>query len=118
MSAARSKYGVRTDPAGVEARTVDGIVFHSGREMKVYLQFKSMLRCGTFTDLQLQVPYAVYVTDPNGGLVQVFVWKADFVVTEIGGRQSVYDAKGFRTEVYKLKKRCVEAQYQIRIIEV
>ncbi len=106
---------VKEDPA---ERTRDGIVFHSVHEMGVYMQFKTLLNAGTFTKLERQVPYQIHVTSPNGVKVEVFKWLADFVITEITGRLSVYDAKGFRTEIYLLKKKCVEAEYNIRIIEV
>lgn len=105
---------VKEDPA---QRTADGIVFHSRHEMNVYLQFAGLLRARTIIDLQRQVPFPIRVTDPNGKLVDVFKWIADFVVTD-RDRVSIIDAKGYATETYKLKKKLVEAQYGIRIIEL
>lgn len=99
-------------------RTADGIVFHSKREMNVYLQFSSLLKAGTIMSLELQIPYEIRVTTPHGCQVTIAKWIADFVVTEHSGRQSIYDAKGHRTEMYRLKKKAVEAQYGIRILEV
>lgn len=43
---------------------------------------------------------------------------ADFRVTYADGRIEVVDVKGVRTGVYRLKKKLVEAQYGIIIIEV
>lgn len=60
-----------------------------------------------------QVPYNVYVKSTH-----VFTYFADFEVTYADGRVEVVDAKGFKTAVYLLKKKCVEAFYKIKIKEV
>lgn len=118
--------GGRIRVCAPEDRTADGIVFDSGHEMGVYLQFKSLVNAGTFREMRLQVPFPIFVTDPHGTKVEVFKWIADFVVIDRDGRESVYDAKAWDvkkekflyTDVYRLKKRAVEAQYGIRILEV
>lgn len=128
MSASRSEidkalYGrqkgarirVKQDPAD---RTADGIVFHSQREMNVYLQFASLLRAGTILELERQVPFVIHATDTQGRKIPICKWIADFMITEQGGRKSIYDAKGMRTEIYKLKKKFVEVEYGFRILEV
>lgn len=114
----KKKRGARIKVAPPEERTADGIVFHSKHEMNVYLRFKPLVRAGTFKEMKRQVPYPIHVTAPNGQRVQVGKWLADFVITALDDRVSVYDAKGHRTEMYKLKKKCVEAEYGIRILEV
>lgn len=48
----------------------------------------------------------------------VFNYRADFRVVYADGRVEVIDVKGFLTEIYRLKKKCVEAYYKIKIIEV
>lgn len=106
---------VKEDPA---LRSADGIVFDSRHEMHVYLQFKSLLKCGTFTEMLMQVKYQIHVMSPQGLPIPVFYWLADFVIKDRDGKQHVYDAKGHRTDVYKLKKKCVEAEYNIRIVEI
>lgn len=59
-----------------------------------------------------QVPYPVIVEKKR-----ICVYVADFVVEYGDGREEVVDVKGFRTEVYKIKKKLVEATYKIKIIE-
>ncbi len=110
-----SRIRVKEDPVD---RTADGIVFHSAREMGHYLQFKTLLNAGTIAELERQIPYAVHVTTPNGHKVEIFKWLADFVVTERNGRKSIYDSKGMRTDTYRIKKKAVEAEYGIRIVEL
>lgn len=109
----RSKYGVRTDAKGKEDRTVDGIVFHSKRECKRYLELQMLVRAGYITNLQLQPPFALMVNN-----VKVGTYKADFAYTDQRGTRCFEDAKGYRTAEYELKKKIVEAQYGIRIVEV
>lgn len=60
-----------------------------------------------------QVPFQVIL---NG--VKICKYIADFKVTYADGRVEIVDVKGVRTDVYRLKKKLVEAQYGIKIIEV
>lgn len=60
-----------------------------------------------------QVPFQVIL---NG--VKICKYIADFEVTYADGRVEIVDVKGVRTDVYRLKKKLVEAQYGIRIVEV
>lgn len=43
---------------------------------------------------------------------------ADFMVEYADGHIEYIDVKGFRTDVYKIKKKLVEAIYGIKIIEI
>ncbi len=63
--------------------------------------------------IEYQVPYSI--TAKNKVVATYF---ADFRVTYGDLHQEVVDVKGFRTEVYKLKKKLVEALHEIKIIEV
>lgn len=60
-----------------------------------------------------QVPYPVEI---DGAKICKYI--ADFVVFYADGRREIVDVKGYRTEIYKLKKKLVEAIYKIKIIEV
>jgi hypothetical protein len=51
----------------------------------------------------------------QGKLICTYV--ADFKYLE-NGKEVVEDVKGFKTPVYKLKKKLVEAIYGIEIIEI
>lgn len=104
---ASSKYGNRITE-------VDGIKFQSQREAKRYSELQLMLKAGLIADFQRQVPFLIRVDD-----VVVTRYIADFVYFDVkSGRKVVEDAKGYRTPVYRLKKRFVEAIYKIKIIEV
>jgi len=64
-------------------------------------------------DIQYQIPFELKV---NGKLVAKYI--ADFRVRFADGRVEIHDAKGVRTDVYKLKKKFFEAMYPYRIIEI
>lgn len=90
---------------------VDGIVFASKSEAARYAELKLLAQAGKIQNLQLQVKYPIFIRD-----TLVCNWIADFVYTE-RGETVVEDRKGFRTPVYRLKKKLVEAAYGIKIKE-
>jgi hypothetical protein len=99
-----SKYGNRL----VE---VDGELFHSVGEFRRFRALQLEQRAGLISNLQRQVEFPIAAAG-----VVVCSWFADFVYIR-DGREVVEDFKGFRTDVYKLKKKFVEAIYKIRIFE-
>lgn len=48
----------------------------------------------------------------------ICTYHADFTVWYANGAKCVYDVKGVKTAVYKLKKKLVEALHSVEIIEV
>lgn len=93
---------------------VDGIQFASKREARRYGELKMLARAGQIACLELQPSYVLTV-----GGVKVGVYRADFRYRDVrSGALVVEDSKGFRTPVYRLKKKIVEALYGIEISEV
>ena len=90
---------------------IDGIRFASTKEGNRYLVLRDMEKKGEITHLELQPKFDMIV---NG--IKVGYYKADFIYFE-GQKRIVEDVKGMRTDVYKLKKKIVEAQYSIKILE-
>ena len=103
----RSKYRNRKT-------VVDGITFDSKREAERYKELRLLERGGLITDLRLQVPFELIPKQPGERAVK---YVADFVYTE-NGRMVVEDVKGYRTDVYRLKRRMMQAKYGITIQEV
>ena len=117
--------------------TVDGKTFDSKKEAKRYTELKLLEKTGMITHLELQPTYQITV---NG--VDICKYKADFryftvraenreqysnskgewvVPTKTGDRegQIIEDVKGFKTPIYRLKKKLVEACYPgTQIMEV
>jgi hypothetical protein len=109
----RSKYGVRTDAAGKAARTMDGILFSSKKEMKRYQDLKLLFHYGKIGSLELQPRFKLEV---NGQLICTYV--ADFRYVDLSSMKIVIeDSKGFKTPDYRLKKKLMKAILNIEIQE-
>jgi uncharacterized protein DUF1064 len=91
---------------------IDGIWFQSKHEGERYTQLKLMQQAGLISGLALQYHFPIHV---NGIFICDYV--ADFVYYGERGFRVVEDAKGVRTDVYKLKKKLFEAVYNQRILE-
>lgn len=107
----RNKYNARKT-------TVDGITFHSKAEAHRWTVLSLLLKAGAIRNLQRQVKYRLEVTTPEGQPKRIGSYIADFVYWQEGRGTVVEDVKGMATQVYKLKKRHVEAQYGLEITEV
>lgn len=104
---------------GNRKTVVDGIKFDSKAEAERYRELKLMEQAGIITDLQLQPKFPLIPTfRKNGQTFRGITYIADFAYTE-NGRKVVEDVKGFKTAVYKLKRKLFEYTYQdISLTEV
>ena len=96
---------------------IDGIIFDSKKEASRYLELKEMQDRGEITDLKLQVPF-ILIPAFNLGKKRYrkMEYIADFVYIK-NGEQIVEDTKGYKTEIYKIKKKLMAYIYQIEIKE-
>jgi hypothetical protein len=101
----KSKYNARKT-------IVDGIVFDSAKEAARYSDLSLLEKAKVIKGLKRQVKFPIVI---NGK--KICVWSADFVYTE-NGQEIREDCKGYRTKIYRLKKRLVEASYGFKIREV
>ena len=90
---------------------VDNIKFASRREAARYSQLKLLEASGAISNLELQPKFPIVV---NG--VKICTYIADFQYVETGAKV-IEDSKGFRTPVYRLKKKLMQAVYDIDILE-
>jgi hypothetical protein len=99
---------------------VDGITFDSQAEAKRYAELKLLEKAGQISDLKLQPRFPFYYqTGWTSELM--FTYVADFsYVDNVPPHPMtvVEDVKGFRTPLYRLKKKLIEAQYGIAITEI
>lgn len=84
----------------------------SKREASRLSALRLLEKAGAIRNLEIQPKFPIAV---NG--IHCFNYVADFAYFE-GNARIVEDAKGFKTPVYRLKKRIVEAYYGIKIREV
>ena len=109
-----SKYGNRKVFVGAMA-------FDSRLEARRYHELLLMQKAGIICDLKTQVPFILQPSFKKGGkTIRAITYKADFVYTVCGtGEIVVEDTKGFRTEVYNIKKKIFEYKYpELTIKEV
>lgn len=90
----------------------DGKVFASKREANRYEELLLLQKAGEISDLKCQVPFEMVI---NG--IKVCKYIADFTY-QYKGQYMVEDAKGYRTDVYKLKKKLMWAVHKIKIWEL
>lgn len=126
---ARNKYSaVQTE--------VDGIRFASKKEAKRYWELKLLERAGEIVNLALQPEFVLRVVPgtvkarlltaaarlrgdvPPDLSVSIGKYRGDFEYRDKDGQRIVEDVKGFKTPLYRWKKKHVEAQYGIEIREV
>ena len=117
----------------------DGITFDSRREMRRYQELKLMEKNGDILDLKLQQKFVLIPAQrepdrkgPRGGVIKgrllehECTYIADFTYREplpfFDDVEQlplvVEDAKGMKTEVYKIKKKLMLYVHGIRIQEV
>jgi len=98
--------------------TVDGITFASKAEARRYAELKLLEKAGEIFDLRVQPEYDLCAWQ-NGNAPVVGKYRADFSYLDVRTKCGVVeDVKGFRTPLYRWKKKHVEAQYGITVREV
>ena len=97
---------------------LDGHWFASGAEAKRYLQLMDMKHQGKIDRLELQPSYQIMVKGKH-----IANYRADFryaVLADSGSISGIVveDVKGMVTDVYTMKKKLVEALYDMQINEI
>lgn len=98
----------------------DGVMFASKWEAHRWTELRIEERAGTVRRLERQRPFAITVNDwPVCTYVADFVYErvAEFGPDAHSWQRVVEDAKGFRTEMYRLKKKLMKAALGIEILE-
>lgn len=116
--ALRRKDGqVRRQKFNAEPTDVDGFRFASQREAGRYVTLAIEQRVGDIRGLEIQPQFALHVHRPDGVLVCIGRYVADFAY-ERNGQRVIEDAKGMRTPLYTWKRNHVTAEYGITVVEV
>lgn len=110
---------------GAKAQVVDGIRFHSRKEARRYGELKLLEKAGELHGLRLQPKFQLVAWHSDHSRINVVgEYRADFEycacrrIPCVRSHVVVEDVKGFRTPLYRWKKRHVEAQYGITVVEV
>lgn len=80
---------------------------------KYYQQLKLMERQGLIKDIKLQTRFELQPKyKKNNKTIRAINYIADFTYFDVNkGKTIIVDTKGYRTEVYKLKKKIFEYKY-------
>ena len=99
---------------------IKGFFFHSMKEGRRFVELRLLQTGGVISELQRQVAFKLSTVAPSGVLVHIGEYRADFTYRDQKGRFVVEDVKGpaRREDLYLWKRRHVQAQYGITIIEV
>lgn len=127
--AARIDNTAKTHKYGAKRTTVDGITFSSKAEARRYSELKMLEKAGEIRRLVLQPRFPLWAhgcaEDKPCAPVPIGVYVADFAYERsqdatipLEWAEVVEDVKGFKTALYRWKKKHVEAQYGIEITEV
>ena len=98
---------------------VDGIKFDSKLEAKTYQDLQYLVKAKKIEGLELQKTFVLQPSFKcNGKTERAITYKADFYYKQ-DGKEYCIDAKGFRTEVFKIKRKMFLFKYpHIVFIEV
>lgn len=107
------------------------MAFDSKKECRRYIELDTLQQAGEISDLQRQVKFVLIPTQrepdtigPRGRVIKgraiekECAYIADFVYKDKDGKTVVEDAKGVRTEAYKIKKKLLLKVHGLRIHEV
>ena len=91
----------------------DGIEFDSILERNRYLELKLLEKAKEIKDIRRQVIFELQPSyKKNNKTIRAINYVADFVYYDLKKNKTIIeDTKGFRTEIFKLKKKMFEYKY-------
>ena len=111
----KNKYGAK------QVTWPDGSKFDSQKEANRYFELRLLERAGRITKLRRQVKFVLIPAqkDKRGKILEhECSYIADFVYFDCPmGREVVEDCKGYKTDVYKIKKKMMLYFHGIPIME-
>ena len=91
---------------------IDGIQFDSKKEANRYCELNLLESAGEIKNLQLQPRFILQESFKYQGKTERKIeYVADFMYEEKDGQVVVEDTKGYRTDVYKLKRKLFLKKY-------
>ncbi len=114
MKRSRSKYGNKRTKVGE-------LIFDSRKEARYYNLLLTLQEQGKIHSLRCQVPFSFVINGEamrNPDSNRVIKYIADFEYFTSEGERKIVDVKGFKTDIYKLKKALMMACNGILIEEI
>lgn len=102
-----------------DTKRPEWILFRSRKEAKRWIGLCVLKQAGLVRNLARQVRYDLTTTTPDGLKEIVTRYVADFVYTEFGKRivEDVKPTGGLREDIYLLKKKWMQIEHGIEILE-
>jgi len=92
---------------------IDGYTFDSKVEGKYYEYLKRLKTWEEIINFELQPQYTIQPKFERGGVkYQAIVYKADFLIYELDGSETVVDIKGMPTPEAKMKRKMYICNYE------
>lgn len=101
------RWNFKGNKYGAQKTTVDGLRFDSKKEAARWVELKKLEGIGVIQNLERQVAIPLHVAG-----VKVCTYRADFMY-EMDGATIVEDAKGYQTDVFKLKWKIGQALFPL-----
>lgn len=110
----KNKYGNK------KVKINEGETLDSELEYARYCELKILERAKEIQDLRRQVSFELQPSyRKNNKTIKPIYYKADFVYFDKNGKIIVEDTKGYKTEIYKIKKKIFEYKYpELEIKEI
>ena len=106
------KFKKRTSKYSNKKTVIDGVTFDSKKEASRYLDLRLLEQFNKIKNLELQPKYSF---EMNG--VKICTYRADFRYIDKDGNEIIEDVKGYKTSMYRLKKKLMRAFYGIDVKE-
>jgi hypothetical protein len=110
----------RFPTAPVEQRTMGGKVFASKAQMLRYADLQLLQRAGKISELEMEVPFKVYIRNPDGMEEYYCTYTADHVYWENGSRviEEVKSSGTAKDPAYRLRRKAFEIYHGLKVREV
>jgi len=91
--------------------TIDGITFDSKKEADYYCDLKLLKKAGKIKDFELQPKFWLLGPENDKVTGNGVYYKADFKIINNDDSEAIVDTKGYKTQVFKLKKKWLLYKY-------
>lgn len=106
-------YKAKTNKYSNKKIIVDGLDFDSKLEAERWKELNILQKAGKIKDLRRQISFELQPKyKKNDKTIQSINYIADFVYYDLNKKKIIVeDTKGYKTEIYKLKKKIFEYKY-------
>lgn len=101
MRAGYAKYGAKKTEFG-------GKMYASILEARVAQQLDLRMKAGEFVKVEPQFRIPLYIYTANGKQTKLFAYVCDFRCEKPDGTYLLVEAKGYRTDMYRTKRKVLE----------